>query len=50
MVLPYEVSGTKKQKARLLANGAGFARVCAACDAIGAWPRFSHIIDVEEED
>jgi hypothetical protein len=32
-------------------RGAGFARVCLVCDAVGQWPKFRHVLDeiVEEE-
>lgn len=47
-VIPYEPAGNKKQKQEMRERGAGFARVCAVCDSVGAWPKFEHVMEDDD--
>lgn len=43
-VARYDPSDDKAEAKKMQENGAGFARVCAECDMMGAWPKFEHAL------
>lgn len=49
-VVPYDPADNKKARVEMRQRGAGFARVCGVCDAVGAWPIFTHVIDTGDDD
>lgn len=39
IVSTYDPSDSKKERKKMLARGAGYARACIVCDAVGDWPK-----------
>lgn len=45
LVIVYDPSMNDSERNSMSGRGAGYARVCGLCDAVGSWPRFQHVVE-----